>query len=69
MNQRIAGLLSLLHSRKFWALVTALATTAVLYQNGQVPAGQAELAVVASLSAYMVSTGIESAGENIGGTK
>ena len=50
---------SLLQSRKFWALVMALATTGISVYNGAVSADQGLIAAIGSLAAYMIGTGLD----------
>ena len=49
----------LLQSRKFWALITALTAIFTSLTNGTIVATDAVTAIVASLAAYMIATGIE----------
>lgn len=57
-----AKLNDLLVSRKFWALVFGLVTLGISYQFGHIPLEQAELGVLAILSAYIGGTAIEAHG-------
>jgi len=54
----------LLHSRKFWALVTSLVSIVAGYATGAVDPWQAVQAAVAALAAYSVGTGIQAGLEN-----
>ncbi len=58
MSQKLRDLFM---SRKFWALVASLATTAGMFASKQVTGAQALAAVIASLSAYKLGTAIEAA--------
>ncbi len=53
---------SLLKSRKFWALIAAIAIIASGYFAGGVDAGSAVNQAIAAIAAYMIATGIEDAG-------
>lgn len=55
-----AKILSVLVSRKFWALVASLATTAGMLAGKQVTGPQALAAFVTAFSAYKLGTAIES---------
>ena len=48
-----------LTSRRFWALVTALVTTAAAFAQGQISEWQAVIAVVAATSAYAIACGLD----------
>lgn len=50
---------ALLRSRKFWALLTTLATTAAAFASGQIDAWQAVLAVLVATQTYSVATAYE----------
>lgn len=55
-----AKLLQLLQSRKFWALITALASIVLGVIYGGMPVSQAVQAAIAALAAYMIGTGLDS---------
>ena len=57
----------LFRSRKFWALLTALVTTAAAFSAGKLEAWAAVMAVVASTQAYALSTAVEDAGSGAKG--
>lgn len=54
-------LLGILRSRKFWAMVAALATvwTAYFAAPGSITVAQAVQTTVAALAAYAIGTGLE----------
>lgn len=54
-------LITVLQSRKFWALVGSLVTVAAGFFTGQIDAGTALNAVIAAFAAYSIGTGIEAA--------
>jgi hypothetical protein len=54
---------ALFRSRKFWALLTALATTAAAFSAGKIDGWQAVLAVIASTQVYALATAVEDAGK------
>lgn len=56
-------LISVLQSRKFWALVISLVGIWTSVYVGALSVPEAINASVASLAAYMIGTGIEAAGE------
>jgi len=51
-----------LRSRKFWALVMALATVAAGYFAGRVDAWQSLQAIIAALAVYSTGVALEDAG-------
>ncbi len=51
----------LLRSRKFWALLAALATIAAGWSSGELNAWQAVQAVIAALAVYSTGVAIEDA--------
>lgn len=53
-----------LRSRKFWALLAALAAVAAGLSSGQIDAWQAVQAVIAALAVYSTGVAIEDAGRN-----
>ena len=62
----MSKLIKILRSRKFWALVVALTGVAAGYYSGGVDAFQSLQLAIGAVSAYMIGTGIESAGESRG---
>lgn len=61
---QVAKITALLHSRKFWSLITALLVDGFgVYDKVSTPE-VAILAAVGTLAAYMVATGVESAGQS-----
>ena len=54
---------TLLHSRKFWALIVALVGVLAGLNTGDIDTWQAVQAAVTALSAYSIGTGIEAAGQ------
>ncbi len=52
-------IIRVLRSRKFWALLAALATVAGAYFGGQVNAWQALQAVIAALAVYSTGVALE----------
>lgn len=52
----------LLHSRKFWTLVIALATAAASFATGELSVWQLCQAVIAALAVYSTGIAIEDAG-------
>ena len=55
----IEQITQILRSRKFWALLAALATVAGTYFAGEVDAWQALQAVIAALAVYSTSVALE----------
>jgi hypothetical protein len=53
----------ILRSRKFWALVAALIGVASGFYSGGVDAFQSLQLAIGAVSAYVIGTGIEAAGE------
>lgn len=53
-----------LRSRKFWALLAALAAVAAGLSSGQIDAWQAVQAVIAALAVYSTGVAIEDAGRS-----
>ncbi len=54
----------LLRSRKFWALIGALAAVAAGWSSGELNGWQAVQAVIAALAVYSTGVAIEDAGRN-----
>jgi hypothetical protein len=55
---------NLLHSRKFWALIASAVAILGVWQTGNMAGAEAANALVASLAAYSVATGIEDSGNS-----
>ncbi len=58
-----------LRSRKFWALLAALAAVAAGLSSGQIDTWQAVQAVIAALAVYSTGVAIEDAGIKSGSTE
>ncbi|MHB1120307.1 MAG: hypothetical protein ACYC6H_09195 [Bellilinea sp.] len=58
-----------LRSRKFWALLAALAAVAAGLSSGQIDAWQAVQAAIAALAVYSTGVAIEDAGRRSAGEK
>jgi len=58
-----------LRSRKFWALLAALAAVAAGLSSGQIDTWQAVQAVIAALAVYSTGVAIEDAGIKAGSTE
>jgi len=54
---------ALLHSRKFWALVTALVSAAAALATGQINTWEALQAVLAALAVYSTGVALEDMGK------
>ena len=57
----------LFRSRKFWALLTGLATIAAAFSAGEITSWQAVMAVIGATSGYALSTAVEDAGSGAKG--
>lgn len=55
-------LITLLQSRKFWALATSIVTVILGYSTGKLYITPAVLSIIGALSAYMLGTGMENGG-------
>lgn len=55
-------LLQMLRSRKFWALLAALAATAAAYFTGRIDAWQTVQALIAALAVYSTGVALEDNG-------
>jgi hypothetical protein len=56
-------ILEMLQSRKFWALILALAVTWLTFSQGGIPLSQAINDTVAAIMAYVAALGIQDAGK------